>query len=590
MSDLILRASRRADGRAVIEALLGDRPVVRDAVDLATADDRRRFAGLVSDAVPALSIEMIEAELLAIVPERLPDATGTGPDDPWGDPIPIDRPKLPPFPVGVLPEPLQGWVAATAEATQTPADLAGLLALAFCAGAVARRCVIEAGRGYFEPLNLYVVCLLDPGNRKSSVFNAAKAPLKAIEAELIEAAMPEIARALSDRRMREAELRKLEAAASGGDPSARAGALRLAEELAAEPVPLPPKLIVDDASPEAIEMQLAAQGGRLIVAGPEGGLFDTLAGRYSGGVPNLDVILKGHAGDDLRVDRVGRGSVAVDSVSLTLAYSIQPAVVRGMASQKAFRGRGLIGRFMYGLPASPLGYRKIDCDPVSDYVSAAYAATVRRLFEIPEGDFGPAVLEMSPEAADRFKVWAAEVELMLGPDGALATMTDWGGKLVGLTARLAGLIHLIGADAPDPVAVPIAVDAIESAIVLARWAIDHARAVIGLMVADDGSIDDGAYVLRWLCQRAEPEVSRRDIHVHGRARFDGDPGRLDRALGALIDRGWLRPVADDRGGPGRPSARYRCHPSIVVDQTRAPSPGWELPDPIEPLARCVGVI
>ena len=137
-------------------------------------------------------------------------------------------------------------------------------------------------------------------------------------------------------------------------------------------------------------------------------------------------------------------------------------------------------------------------------------------------------------------------------------------------------------------AVPINIDVIESAIVLARWAIDHARAVIGLMVADDGSIDDGAYVLRWLRQRAEPEVSRREIAQHGRARFDGDPARLDRALGALIDRGWLR-VADDRGGPGRPSARYQCHPSIAGG-SRDPRPGWESADPIEPPARVVGVI
>lgn len=91
MSDLILRASRRADGRAVIDALLGDRVVARDAVDLQSTDDRRRFAGLVAVAVPALSIEVIEAELMAIDCERLPDAETEAkakPGEPWA------RPKL----------------------------------------------------------------------------------------------------------------------------------------------------------------------------------------------------------------------------------------------------------------------------------------------------------------------------------------------------------------------------------------------------------------------------------------------------------------------------------------------------------------
>ena len=509
--------------------------------------------------------------------------------DHWDDPAPVDRPALPSFPVSVLPEPLRAWVTATAEATQTPPDLAGLLSLAMCAGAVARRVEIEAGRGYFEPLNLYAAVLLDPANRKSSVFRAATAPLRAIESELIEAAGPEIARAQSDRRMKEAELRRLESEAARGDLSARANALRLAEELAAEPAPLLPRLLMDDATAEAVEIQLAAQDGRLVVAGAEGGLFDTMAGRYSSGVANLDCFLKGHAGDDLRVDRVGRGSVAVDRTCLTLCYAVQPAVIRGMASQKAFRGRGLIGRFIYAIPESPLGSRRIDPEPVPDHVADAYAATVRRLFEITEGDLGPAALGLSPPAADAFKAWAAEVEAMLSPDGRLASMTDWGGKLVGLTARLAGVLHLIEADVIDPVAVPIDRKTIEAAIELARWAVPHAEAAIGLMAADDGSLDDAGYVLRWLRQRAEPEASRREIGQHGRARFDSDPARLDRALAALIDRGWLRPIADDRGGPGRPSVRYRCHP-IIAAGSRNPMPIWETAEPIDPPARVVGVI
>jgi hypothetical protein len=565
MSELILRASRRADGRAVVEALLADRVVIRDAVDLASADDRRRFAVLVVAAVPALSIEAVEAELLAIDGDRMPDVDpGADADDPWEDPVPIERPDLPVFPVAVLPEPLRSWTSATAEATQTPVDLAGLLSLAVCSGAVARRVEVVAGRGYREPINLWVACLLDPANRKSSVFRSAMAPLRAIEAELIEAAGPEIARALADRRMREAQAKKAEARAATGDDDARAEAMQLAEELASETVPALPKLLVDDATAEAVEMALAAQGGRLVVAGAEGGLFDVMGGRYSSGSANLDAFLKGHAGDDLRVDRVTRGSVIVDRVCLTLAYAVQPEVLRGMAGKPSFRGRGLIGRFLYAIPESPLGSRRIDPEPVPDVVAHNYENLVRRLCELPEGFEGPRALVMSPAAAVRFNAWAGEVEPMLGDDGRLASMRDWGGKLVGLTARLAGVIHLVSvADTPDPASVPIGVESIEAAVKLARWAVDHAEAAIGLMAGGDGSLDDAGYVLRWLRHRAEAEVSRRDIHVHGRARFDADPERLDRALGVLVERGWLRPIDDGPRGPGRPSVRYWVHPGVV---------------------------
>ena len=325
-----LSATKTKDGKITIEVKHVDRIIVRDVCDLRSDQDRKRFAQLVREQVPALSIEAIEVELLAIDPDSVPGGTG-GVEDPWPPAIPIERPSVPVFPVDELPEPLRAWVIATAEATQTPADLAAMLALAVCGGACARRVVVMAGRGWIEPINLYVACLLDPANRKSAVFGEAMKPLRLIEKELSEEAAPEVARAAADRRIKESELKGLEKKAAGGCGESRRSAGDLAAAMSAEPVAALPKLLLDDATAEAVEMQLAAQGGRLVVAGCEGGLFDIMAGRYSSGVGNLDAFLKGHAGDDLRVDRVTRGSIMVSRCCLTLAYCVQNDVVRSMA-------------------------------------------------------------------------------------------------------------------------------------------------------------------------------------------------------------------------------------------------------------------
>ena len=77
---------------------------------------------------------------------------------------------------------------------------------------------------------------------------------------------------------------------------------------------------------------------------PEGDLFDMLAGRYTGGAPNFDVILKGHPGDTLRVDRRGR-SEHVPHPALTIGLTVQPDVIRGLVDKPGFRGRGLIADF-----------------------------------------------------------------------------------------------------------------------------------------------------------------------------------------------------------------------------------------------------
>jgi len=186
--------------------------------------------------------------------------------DDWPKPVEIDRAMAPVFPVDALPEPLRSWCVATAEATQTPVDMAALLSLAICAGAMARRVEVIAGRGWREPVNLYVAVLMEPANRKSAVFAAATKPLREIERRLIEQAAPEIARLSSDRRVKASSLKAAEKQASTtGCPEARETAQRLAEELAMEPVPALPKLVVDDATSEAIEIALMAQGGRLVV-------------------------------------------------------------------------------------------------------------------------------------------------------------------------------------------------------------------------------------------------------------------------------------------------------------------------------------
>ena len=70
----------------------------------------------------------------------------------WEQAIPLGgRSFGPPFPLGVLPGWLEEWVKATACGTQTPADLAALLALSVCGAALARKFRIIIRPGWCEP-------------------------------------------------------------------------------------------------------------------------------------------------------------------------------------------------------------------------------------------------------------------------------------------------------------------------------------------------------------------------------------------------------------------------------------------------------
>jgi len=249
-----------------------------------------------------------------------------------------------------------------------------MLALSVGAAAGAKVVEVEIWEGWKEPLNLFTVTGLRPGSRKTTVFQRMCAPLEAREAQLIEDTAPEIAEQRTRHKIYEERLKKVQAKAakSEGDEldTLTADAMQAASDLDSIKVPAQPRVLVDDASPERLTTLLADQGGRIALMSPEGGVFDMMAGRYSQGVPNLDVYLKGHAGDALRVDRVGRPSDYIQNPALTIGLAVQPEVLRGLANKPGFRrGRGLLvdsstpclairsASARYALRPSPGGWR-----------------------------------------------------------------------------------------------------------------------------------------------------------------------------------------------------------------------------------------
>ncbi len=182
----------------------------------------------------------------------------------WPELVPLGNPELPSFPVDALPEVLREWVIAESEETQTPADLAGLLALSVCAATLARKVEVQGSVNWREPVNLFVAVLLEPANRKSAVFSDATRPLRIYERELIDEKAPEYKEALQRQRQLEKRLKILEdKAAKSGDEDQFQEAAELARELDAIPEPVLPSLIVDDVTSEKLGMILDQQGGRI---------------------------------------------------------------------------------------------------------------------------------------------------------------------------------------------------------------------------------------------------------------------------------------------------------------------------------------
>jgi hypothetical protein len=529
-----------------------------------------------SDADPAM---------LAHLAGELADTTAAGPGDRgWEPPIPFRMTgAVPAFPVEVLPGWLGEYVAAVATATQTPPDLAGVLALAVLATVAAGAVEVEPRPGWREPLCLFVAVGMDAGARKSGVFAALTRPVADYERQQAAAALPAITETATLRRIADQAAAQAETAASKAPTEQleerRAEAIARAAEAANLVVPPVPRWLVDDATPEALAGLLATYG-RIALLSPEGDVFDQMAGRYNQSAgPNLGVYLKGHAGDLLKVDRRGRPPEYVERPCLTIGLTVQPEVLRGLAGRPGFGGRGLLARFLYSLPQSLVGRRRPGSPPVSESVADRYTLELQALaasLTIPSGD-GPTLLSLDAQAGELLLGFERDLEPRLAADsGDLAQLAGWAAKLAGATCRLAALLHL-ASHLRDSWAHPIGGETFAGAIRLAGYLIEHARAVFDLMGADPRT-DDARWLLDWISRTNKGQFSRRDAHMaapRGRFRKATD---LEPALALLEEHGWLRRVdADPSGSKGGrpPSPRFLVnplHPSTEPTQPTKPHP------------------
>ncbi|MDB4634097.1 YfjI family protein [Rubripirellula sp.] len=565
-----------AEGRYKILVKLGGQEIHRDCVSLDLAEERKRFIDVLVDKLPGIAEggnvkpEDIDSQLIAM-------ASKASPSIDWQEPVSLRQLDLPAFPVDALPPVLAKWVAAESEATQTPAAMAALLSLAVCATALAKRVTVSPWPGWWEPCNLYVAAILEPANRKSAVFSDATRPLREFESELINDTKSSVAEELSRYRQAESRLRKLEkTAAESADARKRAEAameaIELASKLATWSKPEEPTLIVDDATSEKLAMMMQANGERIASMSAEGGVFDLMAGKYSGGSTDINVYLMGHSGDAISVHRVMREPVKLASPALTMALAIQPEVIRGIAGTPAFRGRGLLGRFLYAIPKSWIGSRKIATPPVSDVVALAYSHSIKVLASFEADKEGqPHRIRLSSDAVIVFKQFCEWIEQELG-SGSMDSIKDWGGKLAGATLRIAAIIHCVGQGEQRGLHTAIDVSVIKAAQRIAQWAIPHASGALDLLAAsEDEAREDAEYLLRWLMTNrpTEPTFDRRDAQRHGHRRFNREPLRLDAALNLLESTQHIAKLDGSKMG-GRIS--YAVSPYVTGEMSNLESP------------------
>ncbi|MFC7243680.1 YfjI family protein [Catellatospora aurea] len=477
---------------------------------------------------------------LAAVPADLAAQAG------WDVPVPVGTNSTapPPFPLDVLPRWARDMVEGVATFTQTDTSMGAGVFLSVMSTCGGRRLVVEGKPGWVEPVNSYIATVAAPGERKTPVHGAITRPLFQAQKQMADQIKPmmEQEAARRDIAQRAAEQARATAAKADADKRDAATAEALAAVLAVEEITVPtlPRLIIDDHTPEALVSRMAENGGRIAVISDEGGIFDTLAGRYSG-TPNLDPYLKGYSGGHLSTDRQSRAGETIEDPALTVGVMTQPSALRKFGSNAELFGRGLPARFWFILPRSLAGYRDQDSPPVPVSVAARYESTVRILATtLAEWD-GPRVLTLTDEAG-RVRAAAAEtIEEQLRPGGALHDVREWANKLFGAMLRLAGLLHL--AHHPtDAWERQISGETMSQAAQVTAWLIAHYTAALALVHGDPAG-ETAHDVLAVLVAKDMRTFSRRELHRRVQRKLPRAEQVMS-VLATLAQHGWVRTTAD----------------------------------------------
>ena len=321
-------------------------------------------------------------------------------------------------------------------------------------------------------------------------------------------------------------------------------------------------LIADDSTSEALTSLLSEEKNCAIISA-EGGIFGTMAGRYSKD-PNLDIFLKAYSGDSVRIDRKTRDAEVIDNPIFTILLMSQPSILAEVMSNSQFRGRGLTSRFLYCIPKSLAGSRTLDAQPIPEEAKTAFKKLLFAMLAIPTCN-PRKIICLSSEAYQAFSDFYISLESCLLEE--LNYMQDWAGKLHGMVLRIAGVLHATE-NLGNTDVLPVSLQTMAAAISIGNYYLAHAKVAYDEM-GFNTTVDDALYLLskiKLYCADKESaqgaiSISKRELLRLSRRFHKADD--MQPALSLLIEAGYLRQRISNSGNQGRNSAILEINPYVT---------------------------
>lgn len=486
-------------------------------------------------------------------------------------PVPMLSPEM-------LPVPLRSWLADISERQNVPLEYPAVAAIVALSSIIGRSIAIRPKR-YDEwdvICNLWGAIVGPPGVQKTPATSEAHKPLNRLVAEALEAhdkAKKESAAEvmLLEARADAAKKRLASEAKKTGTPESELR--QLAQEAAniegiAQPVAK--RYVVNDTTIEALGERLKENPRGLLLNRDElPGFFKSLD--KQGHESDRAFFLEAWNGtqNNYVYDRIGRGTVIIPSVTISMFGTIQPGPLLRYVKQAATgeSADGLLPRFQMLVYPDLTPYKRVDKWPDSEAKNKAYEI-FRAIDDLRPDAIGAQVEEGTPwplirfadDAQRFFDEWLDDLEVRVRSGRESTLMQGHLAKYRSLMPSLALIFHLVDV-VSESKAGPVSLKAAHMAAGWCDYLEQHARRIYQLAYTPDS---DAATVLAdRLGELANPfRISQ--IPRKGWSKLTtGEEVRS--AVEFLAERNYLRIVeapATETGG--RPTADIWINPAALA--------------------------
>ncbi len=480
-------------------------------------------------------------------------------------------------PVHTFPKEVEEWLDSLSQQMQVPVDDLAAPFLIYAGSVIGRMRGMRVRRGtdWIEFPNLWGMIIGRPSLMKSPAMKAARKPLTfliSVAKKLYEEACAQHAGQLETWKiLKKAKEEQLKKGISKMLTDGFKVDLQKLGGIDIEPEPKTPTLKrykTDDTTVEKL--------GELLIENPHGVLLfrDELAGllysfEKAGRENDRPFFLESWSGkEDFNIDRIGRGSLYVPALYLSIIGSIQPGplaqYIRG-AMQGGKGDDGFIQRFQLMVwPEENAEWRLVA--PISlvhleEKIKEIFLFLDQLAFD-PNGE--PVFIEFDLEAQAAFDNWQIQLENRLRKDDLPPHMEAHLAKYKKLVPALSLIFHYLHADSRGQSPDRIDITTLRGAILWAEYLESHAEKIYhsGMNMVQKSA---KSLLRRIKNGDVKEPFSARDIYQGRHWSGLSNPMEVEEVLNFLFERNYLMQQMVKTSG--RPSMKYWVHSDVYKTET-----------------------